>query len=108
MREALACWPRLDFEAFTGLASAGRAGLLPRLTQAQLAQVEAVLVAGPRASWYPTQRWSPHPVAEVMEAVTAVCYGQTQTWTILRARLGWTRQRPARRAIERDDAAIAT
>ncbi|MGW3470079.1 winged helix-turn-helix domain-containing protein [Saccharopolyspora sp. NPDC000995] len=29
-----------------------------------------------------------------------------QTWTILRERLGWSRQRPARRAVERDDEAI--
>src|SRR5207249_1827921 len=29
-----------------------------------------------------------------------------QTWTILRQRLGWTRQRPARRAVERNDEAI--
>ncbi|WP_167372132.1 winged helix-turn-helix domain-containing protein [Rhodococcus koreensis] len=30
----------------------------------------------------------------------------TQTWTILRTRLGWSRQRPARRAVERDEDAI--
>ena len=29
-------------------------------------------------------------------------------WTILRERLGWSRQRPARRALERDEEAIAT
>ncbi|WP_415651085.1 winged helix-turn-helix domain-containing protein [Rhodococcus qingshengii] len=33
-------------------------------------------------------------------------YGPTQTWTILRTRLGWSRQRPARRAVERDEDAI--
>ncbi|WP_460494755.1 IS630 family transposase [Dactylosporangium cerinum] len=33
-------------------------------------------------------------------------HSPTQTWHILRQRLGWTRQRPARRAVERDDAAI--
>ncbi|WP_372477773.1 MULTISPECIES: winged helix-turn-helix domain-containing protein [Rhodococcus] len=33
-------------------------------------------------------------------------YGPTQTWTILRTRLGWSRRRPARRAVERDEDAI--
>jgi transposase len=47
-------------------------------------------------------------VAEVIEAVSGVRYSQTQTWAILRQRLGWSRQRPARRAIERNDEAIAT
>jgi len=28
-------------------------------------------------------------------------------WRILREQLGWTSQRPARRAVERDDEAIA-
>ena len=45
-------------------------------------------------------------VAGVIEKLTGVRYASTQTWTILRQRLGWTRQRPARRAAERDDAAI--
>jgi hypothetical protein len=44
----------------------------------------------------------------VIEAVTGIRYSQTQTWTILRERLGWSKQRPARRAIERNDEAIAT
>lgn len=47
-------------------------------------------------------------VADVIETLTGIRYGQTQTWTLLRERLGWSRQRPARRAIERDDEAIAT
>ena len=63
---------------------------------------------GPRANGYPTEMWTLARVAEVIEQVTGVRYGQTQTWTILRKRLGWSRQRPARRAVERDDEAIAT
>jgi transposase len=62
------------------LAGAGRAGRLRKLTDEQ--------------------------VAEVIEKVTGVRYSTTQTWTILRERLGWSRQRPARRATERDDEAI--
>ncbi|HKS50029.1 MAG TPA: winged helix-turn-helix domain-containing protein [Amycolatopsis sp.] len=33
-------------------------------------------------------------------------YSPTQTRTILRQRWGWARQRPARRAVERNDEAI--
>ena len=44
----------------------------------------------------------------VIETVTGVRYSQTQTWTILRERLGWTRQRPSRRALERNEDAITT
>ncbi|MBF4481370.1 winged helix-turn-helix domain-containing protein [Rhodococcus rhodochrous] len=50
--------------------------------------------------------WTLGRVAIVIERVTGVTYGPTQTWTILRTRLGWSRQRPARRAVERDEDAI--
>ena len=89
------------------LAGSGRAGRLPRLSAKQLAQVQAALTKGPVANGYPTDMWTLARVAEVIERVTGVRYSQTQTWTILRQRLGWSRQRPARRAVERDEEAIA-
>jgi transposase len=91
-----------------GLVGAGRAGRLRRLSDEQLAQVEQALAKGPRANGFATEMWTLARVAEVIETVTGVRYGQTQTWTVLRERLGWSRQRPARRAVERDDEAIAT
>lgn len=95
-------------EGKEGLAGAGRAGRLPKLSDDQLAQVEAALVAGPRANGFPTEMWTLARVTEVIERVAGVRYSQTQTWVVLRERLGWSRQRPARRAVERNDAALAT
>jgi len=90
------------------LAGAGRVGRARKLSDGQLAAVEAVLLAGPKASGYPTEMWTLARVAEVIEQVTGVRHDATQTWAILRDRLGWSRQRSARRAKERDDEAIAT
>jgi transposase len=95
-------------EGRKGLVGAGRAGRMRRLSDEQLAQVQAALVRGPRANGFPTEMWTLARVGEVIEKVSGVRYGPTQTWTILRERLGWSRQRPARRAVERDDEAIAT
>ena len=95
-------------EGRKGLAGAGRAGRVRKLGAAQLAQIQAALEKGPRANGFPTEMWTLARVAEVIEKVTGVRHSQTQTWTILRERLGWSRQRPARRAVERDDEAIAT
>jgi transposase len=88
------------------LAGAGRAGRKRRLSDGQLAEVEAALADGPKANGYSTDMWTLARVAEVIERVTGVRYSQTQTWTILRQRWGWTRQRPACRAVERNDEAI--
>jgi transposase len=90
-----------------GLVGAGRAGRHHKLTGEQLAEVEAALVAGPEANGFPTQMWTVARVAEVIERVTGTRYSQTQTWTVLRKRLGWTWQRPARWVVERNEEAIA-
>ncbi|MFG2045017.1 winged helix-turn-helix domain-containing protein [Dactylosporangium sp. NPDC048998] len=88
------------------LAGAERLGRTPRLSDKQLAEVETALLEGPKANGFGTDLWTLARVAEVIERMTGVPYTLSQTWLILRQRLGWTRQRPARRAVERDDAAI--
>jgi transposase len=89
------------------LSGVGQAGRPRKLTDKQLRQVEKALLRGPKANGYPTDMWTLVRVAEVIEKVTGVRYQPTQTWTILRQRLGWSRQRPARRAVERDEEVIA-
>ena len=89
------------------LVGAARLGRTPRLSDEQLAEVQTALLAGPKAHGFGTDMWTLARIAQVIERVTGVRYSQSQTWLILRQRLGWTRQRPARRAVERDDEAIA-
>lgn len=90
------------------LKGAGRAGRLPRLSGAQLRAVDRALRKGPRAHGFPTDLWTLARVADVIEAETGVAYHPGHVWKILRDQLGWSRQRPARRAVERNDEAIAT
>ena len=89
------------------LKAAGRAGRLPRLTKRQLGQVDRALRQGPRAHGFATDLWTLDRVATVIEAETGVRYHPGHVWKLLRDKLGWSRQRPARRAVERDDEAIA-
>ena len=96
-------WRSGGREALVGAARLGRRA---RLSDEQIGQVEAALLAGPKTHGFATDMWTLARVADVIERVTGVRHSPTQTWHILRQRLGWTRQRPARRAVERDDAAI--
>lgn len=89
------------------LRAAGRAGRLPKLTAEELAKVDAALRKGPKANGYPTELWTLPRVAEVIKATTGVDYHPGHVWRLLR-QMGWSRQRPARRATERNDAAIET
>ncbi len=93
-------------EGQRGLKAAGRAGRKPRLGPDELALVERALRAGPGAHGFSTDLWTLPRVAAVIKRVTGVEHHPGHAWKILR-KLGWSLQRPARRARERDEAAIA-
>jgi transposase len=88
------------------LRGAGRAGRRPRLSQAELEAVDQALRKGPAAFGFDTDLWTLARIAAVIEQLTGVRYHPGHVWRLLR-RLGWSLQRPARRAAERDEAAIA-
>jgi transposase len=87
------------------LRSRGTPGRTPRLSQVQLAEVEQILLAGARASGFPTDLWTLARVAKVIERHTGVTHHPGHVWRLLRG-LGWSVQRPARRAADRDDQAV--
>jgi transposase len=105
-RQSVSRW-YADWQAkgVSGLAGAGRAGRLPRLDASQLRRVAGELGKGARAHGYPTDLWTLARVAEVIEAATGVSYHPGHVWKVLH-QIGWSRQRPARRAVERDEQAI--
>jgi transposase len=88
------------------LRSVGHVGRHPKLTSAQLAKVAKALAKGAEANGYTTDVWTLPRVAEVIERITGVRYHTGHVWYILRNKLGWSWQRPARRAVERNDEAI--
>lgn len=89
-----------------GLRSRGQAGRKPKISDEQWAGVEATLLAGPVAYGFDSGVWTLPRVARVIKDLTGERYDQSGVWRLLH-RLGWTLQRPARQASERDDAAIA-
>jgi transposase len=89
-----------------GLRGADRTGRPPKVSHEQLVQLEAELLKGGEANGYPNELWTLQRVAEVIERMTGVAYHPARVWHLLREGLGWSWQRPARRAIERDDEAI--
>ena len=88
------------------LRSAGRVGRPAKLSTAQLAKVEKALAKGAEANGYTGDVWTLPRVAEVIQRLTGVADHPGYVWYILRKQLRWTWQRPARKAVERDDAAI--
>jgi transposase len=89
-----------------GLASKGPAGPKARLSGKQKAALVKAIVAGPKAQGHPTEVWTLPRVAKLIEQQTGECYHPGHVWWILRE-MGLSCQQPTRRAIERNEAAIA-
>lgn len=98
-----AAWRRDGRE---GLKGAGRAGRKPRMDTTAQDRLQAALLKGASAWGFPTELWTLDRVVHVIWKSSHLRYSRPQAWRIL-GQLGWSRQRPARRAKERDEAAIA-
>jgi transposase len=88
------------------LQSRGPSGPAPGLLDAQLAQVGQALLEGATVHGFFGELWTLDRIAMVIERVTGVRHHPAWGWALLRHRLGWSVQRPKRRAAERDQAAI--
>src|SRR5215468_4316161 len=88
------------------LASKGAGGARCKLTPAQLGELAAVLEAGPAVQGWEDQCWTLARVTEVIGRRFGAEYTLAGADLLLH-RIGWSVQFPARRAAERDEAAIA-
>jgi len=80
-------------------------GRPPKLHPRQRAQLERRLLKGARAAGYESDLWTCPRVAELIAEAFGVIYHPDHIGRLLRS-LGWTPQRPQRRAAERDEARI--
>ena len=92
----------------------GRAGLRPKptpgrppkLSEQQTQRLTTCLVAGPLAAGHRTDLWTLKRIAQMIWKQFRIRYHPNHVWRLLQ-RLGWSCQKPERRALQRDDAAIA-
>jgi len=87
------------------LASKGPGGAKCKLSAAQLAELEAVLDEGPAACGYADQCWTLTRVTDLVWQRFGAQY-TLAGMDVLLHRIGWSVQVPARRAAERDEAAV--
>jgi transposase len=105
-RQSVNRWARQLAEAgIPGLRKGGRAGRKPRLTSSDRDRIKEALKRGPEALGYETSLWTAWRVSDLIERECGVKYHPGHVWKVLRS-LGWSCQRPAGRAMERDEDAI--
>jgi len=88
-----------------GLECIPATGRPPKLSPRQKKKVIGLLLRGPVAFGYSTDLWTTRRVAEVIGREFRIDYHPNHIWRVLMG-LGWSCQKPERRARERDEAAI--
>jgi transposase len=81
-------------------------GRPPKLTARQQAQLPRLLLRGAPAWGFDTALWTTDRIATVIKRAFGVRFHRAHVGRVLRD-LGWSCQKPERRAIERDETAIA-
>jgi transposase len=77
-----------------------------KLTERERRRLVKLLLQGPLAHGYRTDLWTTQRIAEVIKLGFGVHYHRDHIGRLL-ASLGWSYQKPERRALQRDEAAIA-
>jgi transposase len=91
-------------DALRAMPSRGRPA---RLDEQQLQALGRMLLDKPTDHGFGTELWTLKRIGVLIERQYSVKFSQTHIWRILGS-LGFSVQRPERRAIERDDDAVQT
>ena len=100
-------WKKLyDRDGPEALKAKPHPGPTPKLTARQSDRLARLLLQGPQKHGYANALWTLPRVAEVIRKHFGVTYDQSGVWHVLH-RMGWSCQKPERRARERNEEAIA-
>ena len=103
VRRWRAAWRRDGLEALRAKPSPGR---LSKLSDQDKAKLEKLLLEGAQAAGFPTDLWTCRRIAWAIKERFGVRYHVDHVGRLMRG-MGWSPQKPARRALERDEAAIS-
>lgn len=99
-------WQTYRRKGTRGLDAKPTPGRPPRLSTGQKRQLVKLLTRGALHAGYRTDLWTLPRVTELIHQQFGVRYHPAHVWKVLTA-LGWSCQKPERRAVERDEVAIA-
>ena len=88
-----------------GVAAKKAPGRAPKLTDRQKAKLVQLLAKGAEACGFKTPLWTCRRIVELIKREFGVTYNPNYVARLL-GRLGWSPQKPVRRAVERDEAEI--
>lgn len=99
-------WQAYQKKGMSGLSPQAVSGRPPKLSPAQQEKLLGMLVDGPLATGYATDLWTLPRIGRMIHRHFGVRYHRCHVWKLLTS-LGLTCQKPERRALQRDEEAIA-
>src|SRR5262245_46552571 len=102
-RNSLYRWRQQAKQGAQALAATPHRGPSARLSDTQLAKLQRLLLKGAKAHGWPNELWTAARVAVLIERHFQESFHPDHVRRFLRARLGWTSQKPRKKARERDD-----
>jgi transposase len=105
-RSSVYTWVKRAREGPSALAAKPHPGRTPRLGEADRKRLEALLLEGAVAHGWRTELWTAARVADLIERHFGIAFHPEHARKVLKRKLGWTSQKPQKRARERDEAAI--
>lgn len=88
-----------------GIEAVPASGRPSKLDRNNLRKLEKILLQGSKKAGFPTELWTCPRVAQVVHSIFGIQYHVDHIGRVLHA-LGWSPQKPERRAVERDEERI--
>jgi len=88
-----------------GLLWKGKHGRPRKLDDADREKLRGFLIKGPAAFGYSIELWTLPRIAKLIADEFGVTYHEAHVWKVLQS-IGWSCQKPTKRALERDEAKI--
>jgi transposase len=95
----------LEEQGLDGLREVDAGGRPGKLSDANFESLRSALLKGAGAHGFGSDLWTLKRVRQLIERQFKVRYSEVHVWRLL-GRLGFSSQKPERRALERDEAAI--
>ncbi len=106
-RSSVSRWIQtFELQGTRGLEAQPIPGRPPQRSAKQKQQLERLLCQGALAAGYKTDLWTLKRIAKMIKRHFGIKYHPAHVWKVLQ-QLGWSCQKPERRAMQRDEAAIA-
>ena len=105
-RQTVYTWKRiLEESGIEALREIDRGGRPGSLDEEQFEQIRRALLESPTAHGFGTELWTIKRVRVLIERLHGIRFSEVHVWRIL-GRLGFSSQKPERRALERNEEAI--